>query len=274
MDNFHVIGSPISHSKSPLLFSYIFKTLNLNACYDKILIEDEQKLSDYIHDIKINKTLLGINITMPYKETVIQYLDLLTEEAIITKAVNCISIKNQNLIGHNTDIGGFKQLLIHHNINIKSNNYIIIGSGGSARAIIWSLINHNAGNIYILSRNNQTAKTLIDSFKPYLNKSTLQLLNDSFNSKFCNIINCTPIGMDQNIDTSILKHLPDCCYNIIIDINYNSTLNSFKHIKSRKINGNAMFIFQAIDGLKLWLDIDISNKLAYNELEKIIIDVK
>ena len=90
----------------------------------------------------------------------------------------------------------------------------------------------------------------------------------------CNIINCTPIGLDVSANTSIIKNLPNINYNYIIDINYNSSLKNFRDYKGEKINGDAMFIFQALASLDLWFESKISNKLDYNEIEKIISHVK
>ena len=105
---------------------------------------------------------------------------------------------------------------------------------------------------------------------PYLNKTKLQIYSGEDHLKNCNLINCTPISMFQKTNTDIINKVPQIDYNAIIDINYNIQHNYFDLQAAKKINGQSMFIFQALKALDIWFESNISDKLSYKELEKII----
>ena len=109
MKKYLVIGNPISHSLSPRLHNYWLKQNNIDAIYDKIKLE-EDGIKEIIHDIKKEK-IAGCNVTVPFKKIVIPFLDKLSSEAEHTQSVNTITLNNGNLVGHNTDIGGFKKAI-------------------------------------------------------------------------------------------------------------------------------------------------------------------
>ena len=106
MKKYLVIGNPIEHSLSPKLHNYWFEKNNIEANYDRRKI-DKSEIQEIINEIKGNK-LDGINVTVPFKTDVIPFLDVLSEEAQITKSVNTIYMHDKKLVGHNTDIKGFE----------------------------------------------------------------------------------------------------------------------------------------------------------------------
>ncbi len=106
MKKFLVIGNPIEHSLSPVLHNYWIKTNGINAIYEKLKL-NEDELEQIILQVK-EKKINGINVTVPFKKAVIPYLDELSTEAESTQSVNTISLKNNRVIGHNTDIIGFQ----------------------------------------------------------------------------------------------------------------------------------------------------------------------
>ena len=269
MNNFYVIGSPIIQSKSPLLFHYIFNKLNINKTYGSHNIKDINMLSKFIEKCIQNK-IIGLNITMPFKETINNYITIYDQTAQLTKAVNCIYFKNNEVIGYNNDYYGFTKLAELNNISFQNSNNIVIGSGGSARSIVLSLIRNNADNIYILARNKDSARTLIDDFSLIQNKTNLNILSNQSNLTNCNLINCTPINMLKKTSLKILTLVPLIEYNAVIDINYNTNYNHFNFEASKNINGKSMFIFQALKSLDIWFETKISNKLSYKELEEIL----
>ena len=98
MDNFFVIGNPINHSKSPMLFKYIFDTLDIKGIYSSKLISNKHNLEPFIHHCKEIK-IKGINITMPFKEDLIPYTDILDPIAKTTKSINCLHFIDDKIIG-------------------------------------------------------------------------------------------------------------------------------------------------------------------------------
>ena len=109
MKKYFVIGNPIDHSLSPKLHNYWLKENNINALYDKIKL-DENDLENFIKDIRQQK-ITGCNVTVPFKQAVIPFLDKLSPEAEQTQSVNTIIFDDGNLVGHNTDIFGFDKAI-------------------------------------------------------------------------------------------------------------------------------------------------------------------
>ena len=106
MKKYLVIGNPINHSLSPKLHNYWIKKNNINAVYEKKKV-NEKNLESIICQIK-NKNIQGINVTVPFKNVIIPYLDLLSPEANATQSVNTVYLNGDKVVGHNTDIAGFE----------------------------------------------------------------------------------------------------------------------------------------------------------------------
>ena len=134
MNKYLVIGNPIDHSLSPTLQNYWLKENNINATYDKIKLEDHE-IKNFIQDIKEQK-VAGCNVTVPFKKTVIPFLDKLSPEADQTQSVNTITFDNGDLVGHNTDIAGFDTAIKKLNFSLKGKRVLILGAGGVVSSII------------------------------------------------------------------------------------------------------------------------------------------
>ena len=132
MKKYLVIGNPIEHSLSPKLHNYWIKENNIDAIYDKKLL-NEGGIEEIITEVK-NEKIHGINVTVPFKKSVIPFLDQLTPLAKETQSVNTIYKENKNgvdvVVGANTDVGGFKQSLEYINYNVKNKKVFILGAGG------------------------------------------------------------------------------------------------------------------------------------------------
>tara|TARA_B100000902_G_C26878642_1_gene701453 strand:- start:41 stop:451 length:411 start_codon:yes stop_codon:yes gene_type:complete len=134
MKKYFVIGNPIDHSLSPKLHNYWLKKNKIDAVYDKKKT-NENGLKDIVSEIKEGK-INGINVTVPFKKTIIPYLDKLSTEAEQTQSVNTIILNNDNLVGHNTDIEGFSKAIKNLNFNMKRKKILILGAGGVVPSII------------------------------------------------------------------------------------------------------------------------------------------
>ena len=130
---FAIIGNPIQHSLSPTLHNYWFKKYNIDANY-KILSVDEDKLTDIIKKIK-DKTLSGINVTLPYKQKIVPYLDTLVNDARITSSVNTVLLDNEAIIGENTDVYGLQAAYLKEVVNASKKSALIIGAGGVSASV-------------------------------------------------------------------------------------------------------------------------------------------
>ena len=256
MKKFAVIGNPINHSLSPLLHQSIFQQIGLSATYEKVQLEPFE-----IKDFIMSNELDGYNVTIPYKNRVLNYLRYLDIDAKSITAVNCVS----NHKGYNTDWIGFIKTLDHNKIDLKDKSCLIIGSGGAAYATAHALIKCQVGSIKIENRSSQN--------KEKLEKWIDKRLDKKLNSEPEVIINCTPLGMSPNKDKIpsdfIVKR-----DNIVIDTIYNPLktkwLKQCEERGAKIISGLDMLISQGVASLNIWLDDDFFNKLDLKKIKKIL----
>ena len=163
MKKYLVVGNPIKHSLSPKLHNHWLKENNISAIYDKKKI-NESDLEGIVNEIKKEK-INGINITIPFKKTIIPFVDELTSAASLAQSVNTIYKKNNKIIGDNTDIGGFEQSLKHINYSVKNKKVFILGAGGVAPSIIVAVKNLGASKIILSNRTKQKAENLKNFYK-------------------------------------------------------------------------------------------------------------
>jgi len=263
MKHFAVIGSPIEHSMSPVLHNRILKSLNIQAEYQKIRVEEEE-LPDIIQQIK-NGKLDGINVTIPFKETIMKFLDEINPRAKSIGSVNCIIKSNSSIIGNNTDWYGFSRALETNHIDISEKEIIVLGSGGTGKSILFSLKQMGAKKIILLNRTFQKAKELEDDIVISYPLGELQsvIKNNSI------IINTTPIGMKTNQAPFDLGFLHQ--NQILIDVIYTpletSFLKSGNKIGATTLNGLDMFIHQGLASLDLWFGESLSKQVNLMQLK-------
>ncbi len=250
MKKYLVIGNPIDHSLSPKLQNHWLKENNIDATYDKIKLEDHE-IKNFIQDIKEQK-IAGCNVTVPFKKTVIPFLDKLSPEAEQTQSVNTITFDNGNLVGHNTDIVGFGTAIKKLNFSIDGKKILILGAGGVVPSIIFALKNMHVQEITISNRSREKAENLRILFE---NLKILEWgnLND------CHvIINATSLGLNNetiNLDFSSSRNVK-LFYDVIYNPNETPFLQMGKQLGYMTENGKTMFVYQALESFKLWHKID------------------
>ena len=250
MKKYFVIGNPIDHSLSPKLHNHWFKENKIDAIYDKKKIK-ENDLKNVFSEFKENK-INGINVTVPFKKSVIPYLDELSPEADQTQSVNTIILSNNNLIGHNTDIAGFTQAIKNLNFDIKGKKIFILGAGGVVPSIIFALNKMNVAKIIVSNRTKNKAEELKSRF---LN---LDVLDWGDITDFDVIINATSLGLKKesiNLDFSKLGN-NKLFYDVIYNPPETNFLKEGKKLGNRTENGKLMFVYQAIEAFKLWHSIE------------------
>tara|TARA_B100000029_G_scaffold516111_1_gene626977 strand:+ start:1739 stop:2521 length:783 start_codon:yes stop_codon:yes gene_type:complete len=247
MKKYFVIGNPIDHSLSPKLHNYWFKENNIEAIYDKKEL-NVSDIKEIILDIK-NSKIDGVNVTVPFKKSVIPFLDELTFTARETQSVNTIYKKNNKVVGDNTDVGGFEQSLKHINYSVKNKKVFILGAGGVAPAIIIALKKFGASKI-ILS--NRTKKKADDLKKIY---SYLDIIEWGEVPDFDMIINATSLGLNKT-DKIKLNYEDIGPNKLFYDVIYNPVQTNFlkqaKLLGNKIENGKMMFIYQAQLSFKIW----------------------
>ena len=250
MKKYFVIGNPINHSLSPKLHNYWLKENKIDAVYDKKKI-DEKDLQTTISDIKEKKTG-GINVTVPFKKSVIPYLDKLSPEAEQTKSVNTIILTDDILVGHNTDISGFTKAIKDLNFNIEGKKVFILGAGGVVPSIIFALNKMNVSEIIISNRTRQKADDLKSQFK------IINVIDWGNIPKFDMIINATSLGLNNEALNFNFSEVGDnkLFYDVIYNPSETSFLKEGKKLGNQSENGKLMFIYQASEAFKLWHGVE------------------
>ena len=247
MKKFLVIGSPIEHSLSPELHNYWIRNNNINAIYEKQKLNKDQ-LGQFISQVKDNK-INGINVTVPFKKMVIPYLDELSPDAQSTQSVNTIYKKNNKVIGHNTDIFGFKASIEKAKYNLNNKEVLILGAGGVVPSIIFSLIKMKVSKIKISNRSKEKAENLKNSFK------NVEVIKWGEISNFDMIINATSLGLKKednlNLDFSSVSG-NKFFYDVIYNPSETNFLKIGRELGSITLNGKLMFIYQAVSAFNIW----------------------
>jgi shikimate dehydrogenase len=246
MKIFGLIGYPLEHSFSQKYFNQKFKDENISNCeYRLFPINNINQLESIIND----KNILGLNVTIPYKEQIIKYLDKIDDVANDVGAVNTIKIEHKDgktlLIGFNTDIYGFEKTLIPI-LNKSHKKALILGTGGAAKAVKYVLLNLGMEVISVSRKQSSEINTIIYE---QLNREIIE------NSTL--IVNTTPVGMFPNIN-----ELPNIPYeyltpeHILYDLIYNPNETLFikkgREKNTKVINGLQMLILQAEKSWKIW----------------------
>lgn len=254
-----VVANPIKHSISPFIHNSAFEATNTNGVYLAWEV-DATELAETVANIR-RYQMYGINLSMPYKEQVIPYLDQLSEEACLIGAVNTVVNREGTLIGYNTDGKGFFKSL--PSFKISGKRMVLLGAGGAAKAILAQAILDGVSQISVFVRSSSMEKT-----RPYLEKirnatgfrvdllalEDVQNLQDSITQADL-LVNATSVGMDgssQPIPTSIV--LPEKL--LVADVIYQPFETPFlkwaRNQGNQSINGLGMLLYQAAEAFELW----------------------
>ena len=250
MNKYFVIGNPVEHSLSPKLHNFWIKKNNINAFYDKKKLE-ENEIENFIENIK-RKVITGSNVTVPFKKTVIPYLDKLSPEAELTQSVNTIISQNNRLVGYNTDIVGFSKAIEQTNFSVKNKKIFILGAGGVVPSIIFSLKRMQVSEIIISNRTREKAQNLKNYF------DDLKIINWGEVPTFDMVINATSLGLkNESIELDFSDIGKDkLFYDVIYNPSETKFLKNGRELGNRTENGKLMFIYQAYESFKLWHNID------------------
>jgi shikimate dehydrogenase len=263
-----LIGYPISHSLSPYLHTAALEDCGLQGNYSlyPILPDDKQGLKDLLNRLRAGE-LHGLNVTIPHKQNVIEFLDHLTPIAQAIGAVNTIYLRDHKLIGDNTDAPGFlsdlNKLLaespspiLGEGLGVREKSALILGAGGSARAVAYSLLN-DGWNVSLAARRLEQARQLASSFSNYQSRITSLEDLQSPISTLSLLVNTTPLGMTPDTDQSPLPENLSLPSNIFIyDLVYNPPETKLVREARRQgcqaTTGLGMLIEQAALSFEIW----------------------
>jgi shikimate dehydrogenase len=195
-----LIGYPVSHSLSPVIFNAAFKEVGLNWCYVPLPVRNESDLKVVLEGLKACG-FVGVNVTMPHKESILKCLDEVTAFAKMVSAVNVVHIRNARSVGYNTDGRGFLASLENLGFSPKGKRILLLGAGGAARAVAWSLVLSGVRKIVVANRTPIRGEMMVEKLKERFPQcETFSLSFEQVGSEVVEeaeiIINATPLGMD------------------------------------------------------------------------------
>jgi len=285
-----LIGYPLGHSLSPRIHSAALRACGLVGDYSLFPIQpdDKEGLKDLLARV-CSSEITGLNVTIPHKQNVIPLLDVLTETAEAVGAVNTIYLRNNKLIGDNTDAPGFLAGLrkflaefpspvraeqsrgVEEGIKVKGKKALVLGAGGSARAIVYALLK-DGWNVILAARRFEQAQQLVDLFTNHQLQIADFTLSNIELSHIALIVNTTPFGMSPNTDRSPWpENLLFPQYSAIYDLVYNpGETRLVKEARAQglsAITGLGMLIEQAALAFELWTGRQVSREIMLSEVE-------
>ncbi len=274
-----VIGDPIEHSLSPIIHNAAFSSLKLDFAYLAFKVKPAQVGNAIAGMRALN--IVGLNVTMPHKEAVIKYLDQIDETAKFLNAVNTIHNKDGKLFGYNTDGIGALKALRENGANPKGKRVLLLGSGGAARAIAYSLTKE-VDELVVLNRTVSEAKELASLLKKTLGKKVVadELLACTIKEQLADsdiLINATSVGMKPNANQSLVESewfKPDLT---VMDIVYNPIETKLdkdaKSAGAKVVSGLEMLIYQGAASFEIWTKkpapVKVMREAALNQLSKV-----
>lgn len=237
-----LIGKTLKHSYSKTIHEMFFEMVKMHSSYDLVEIPNEEKLEETLKEL-VKSGYNGINVTIPYKEKVIPFVESITKQASIIGAINTLNIAEEKLHGYNTDSFGFVKSIQALELETDDKNWLVLGYGGGSKSIIDGLNRLKAKKIYIAS----TSKTG-DNFIHY---KDIDKLKDMFG-----VVNTTPVGMFPKInecviDKNLFKNFV-CAFDIVYNPAETLFLKYAKEYGLKTMNGLYMLISQAIKAQEVW----------------------
>lgn len=269
-----LVGYPLGHSLSPRIHDAALKACGLNGDYSPfpIRLDDKQELKNLLSCVRSSE-IIGLNVTIPHKQNVIEFLDELTPTAKAIGAVNAIYLRGNKLGGDNTDAQGFltdlKNFLTTESLSHRNLNTLVLGAGGSARAVVYALVN-DGWKVTIAARRIEQAEKLVMQFENTTaiewNVQTFERLNVPL------IVNTTPLGMTPNVDQSPLPEnalLSKDTY--IYDLVYNpretKLVREARAQGLQATTGLGMLIEQAALAFEIWTGYSPSRAIMRSSID-------
>lgn len=259
-----VIGEKLTHSMSPQIHKRYFDYYKQDSTYVITQIPMEDMLGDCSG---LLKEYDGFNVTVPYKEKVLKYLNGTSDEAKEIGAVNTVVNQGGDMYGFNTDPFGFESLLIHNDVAIKDKVFVILGSGGASKSVCYILKKRGAKKVIVVTRKDT-------SEEGYMTYSALE----SFRGDV--LVNTTPVGMYPNVDNCPVSENVIANFDTVVDIVYNPVytelLKAAVRLGKKAVGGLYMLVAQAMKSEEIWqkkitdkeLYVDIYNALMKEYFQK------
>lgn len=271
-----LIGYPLGYSLSPKFHNTFFEKNNIDAFYTSVPLKTTE-LGQFVN----SRAYQGFNVTIPYKETIMPFLDDVSDSAKAIGAVNTVKIKNKGYIGTNTDYAGFQLILKEElQMTMVGKKIIIYGAGGASRAIVYAALKQNASCITLIDIDFQKVLELKKHFnndsriKIYTLNDVERYLKENILPSTDILVNATPIGTEKTISKSVCSKDKLMClskYAVVIDIIYapakTKLLKEANELGLRNANGLGMLAGQGILAEKFWFGESLDYNTAINILK-------
>ena len=276
MKKYLVIGNPIEHSLSPLIHNYWMKKNGLkDSIYEKRKVEEED-LEDIVNQVR-NEELAGVNVTLPFKEKIVPFLDRLDDTATHSKTVNTLlNVGSKKVLGLNTDGTGFDRSFAKNiNDELNGKDIFVIGAGGATLQILLSFVLY-ANKIYITNRTKKKAEQLRDKHNGIIvgKKKKIEVIDWGDTPKVCDlVINTTSVGLrkDENLGIDFKEYEKNknvLFYDLIYNPEETNFLRDARLRGNKTMNGKMMFLNQALVSFERWTGI--STERIDNEVIKLL----
>jgi len=265
-----LVGYPLGHSLSPLMHNAAFKALKVNASYELFPLKEEH-LDEFFQYLKEEDSpIFGLNVTVPYKEKVLKYLDVKSPFVEKIGAVNTMVVsKDRKLTGYNTDGPGFLAHLTELGFNPANKKISILGAGGAARAVVsvLCLIPERPQSIKIYDVDKEKAKNLIADLGKRMDVGCIQIvdkLNDLELRTTEFLINATPIGLKESDSCLVGEnffHEKMLVYDLIYNPQETKLLKVAKQKGAKVSNGLGMLYYQGVLAFQHWAGVDLDQNI-------------
>ena len=256
-----VIGNPIEHTLSPVIHNTLCELLGIDAVYVPIRVENDIVTS--VNGLSASG-VYGLNVTVPYKQDVMEVLSGIDEEAAEIGAVNTLVRSNGGYKGYNTDMPGLKRALETKGIELEGKKAIILGAGGAARAVSIMLKNAGASKIYLVNRSFDKAQALAEDnelITPVAATDYKSIPEDKYV-----MFQCTSLGLKEGdgrlIEDDTFYEMAEYGYDLIYNPAVTPFLATLDKLGIRNDNGLTMLLYQAIIAFEMWFGVKITAEIA------------
>ena len=274
-----LIGNPVEHTLSPLIHNYMAEKMGHNLVYVPFFVE-QGGLKDAVKGAYA-LNLLGVNVTIPYKSDVMEYVTDIDDLAAKIGAVNTLVRVEGGYKGYNTDMPGLYRAMLSDGVNIKDRKIIILGAGGVARAVAIMLLDKGAAGVYVLNRTLERAKAIADEVNALAGTVFAEALTMDEYSKIQKdkypVIQATSVGMHPDIEHAVIED--PSFYEMVevgYDLVYNPPVTKFMKLTEaaggRAYNGGKMLLYQGVIAYELWNDTQVPDSLAdqvYSKMQNV-----
>ena len=273
-----LIGNPVGHSISPVIHNSLAQLMDMNMVYTTFKVEKGDVVTAVNGAYALN--ILGLNVTVPHKQAVMESLVDIDPLAKAIGAVNTLVRTDKGYKGYNTDILGLERELIDEGVVLLGSRCVILGAGGAARAIAFLCAKSGAKEIYVLNRTKEKAYDIAKAVNDYFGKECIKPMliseYDKLESDDYVVIQTTSVGLYPNVDDVVIDD--EAFYKKVkvgVDIIYNPSETRFmkmcKNAGKPACNGLKMLLYQGVAAYELWNDVSVTKEQAdkvYNKMKE------